>query len=131
MNGLHLIGDFYRCACAPDLLRDAAALESLCVGLCRDAGLTPVGRLFHTFAAADGGSAGVTGAVVLAESHLAIHTWPESASVTLDFYVCNFSGDNRERAREVFAALVEALAPRERGGEEIVRGELPGIGRAI
>lgn len=125
MNGLHLIGDFYRCACAPALLRDAAALETLCLSLCSAAGLTPVGRLFHTFSDADGAAAGVTGAVVLAESHLALHTWPETASVTLDLYVCNFSGDNRQRARTVFAGLAEALAPAERRGEEIVRGELP------
>lgn len=130
MNGLHLIGDLYRCACLPSLLHDAAALETLCVDSCRAAGLTPVGRLFHTFAGANGESAGVTGAVVLAESHLAIHTWPETASVTLDLYVCNFSGDNRRRARSVFAALVERLAPQTRRDAEIVRGELPpnGVG---
>ena len=126
MNGLHLIGDFYRCACIPALLRDANALERLCVGLCTRAGLTPVGRLFHRFAGPAGDSAGVTGAVILAESHLAIHTWPETASVTLDLYVCNFSGDNRERARAVFAALAEALAPQVQRCEEIARGELPG-----
>ena len=35
-----------------------------------------------------------SGAVLLAESHLAIHTWPERRGVTLDVYVCNFTADN-------------------------------------
>jgi spermidine synthase len=35
--------------------------------------------------------------VLLAESHLALHTWPERAGVTLDVYVCNFSTDNSAR----------------------------------
>jgi hypothetical protein len=41
------------------------------------------------------GFGGVTGVVLLAESHLAVHTWP-AAAVTLDVYVCN-SGDNSAR----------------------------------
>jgi spermidine synthase len=43
-------------------------------------------------------SPGVTGTVLLAESHLAIHTWPETGSVTIDVYVCNFSADNSGKA---------------------------------
>ncbi len=125
MNGLHLIADLYDCACEPALLVDAARLEAFCVDTCRAAGLTPVGRLFHTFSAAGGESAGVTGAVVLAESHLAIHTWPESASVTLDLYVCNYSSDNRASARRVFAALGDRLRPGRRVEHAIERGELP------
>jgi S-adenosylmethionine/arginine decarboxylase-like enzyme len=58
--------------------------------------------------------------VVLAESHLAIHTWPELAAVTLDLYVCNFSGDNSARARSVVDDLVRVFAP-----EDVVRYDVP------
>ena len=49
---------------------------------------------------------GVTGSLLLAESHLAIHTWPEFGAVTLDVYVCNFMGDNSAKATALMDALV-------------------------
>jgi S-adenosylmethionine decarboxylase len=71
------------------------------------AGLRPVGELFHRF---DAGG-GVTGVVLLAESHLAVHTWPELGAVTIDVYVCNFSGDNSAGPRQLLASLQAAFAP--------------------
>lgn len=125
MNGLHLIGDIYRCRGAHDTLTRRAALEKLCVGECRDAGLSPLGAYFYQFENAEGEPAGVTGTVVLAESHLAIHTWPETGDATLDVYVCNFSRDNSARARQVFRRVIEVLAPAEIVAHEVVRGRLP------
>lgn len=87
MNGLHLIADIYRCRAASELLVNRGRLETLCVEECREAGLTPLGAYFYQFLDEQGGDAGVTGTVVLAESHLAIHTWPETGDVTLDVYV--------------------------------------------
>lgn len=125
MNGLHLIGDIYRCRGAHDTLTRRATLEALCVTECRDAGLTPLCDYFYQFENADGEPAGVTGTVVLAESHLAIHTWPETGDATLDVYVCNFSRDNSARARQVFRRVIEVLAPAEIVAHEVVRGSLP------
>ena len=125
MNGLHLIVDLYRCHCTPELLRDRDVLETLCVEECSRVGLTPLGAHFFQFLNDDGTKAGVTGTVVLAESHLAIHTWPESASVTLDVYVCNFSRDNSERAHGLFERLLMLLKPGEAMRHEVVRGQLP------
>ena len=103
---------------------DAAELESFCVAGCTRHGLTVVGRLFHAFRDAAGAPAGVTGTVVLAESHLAIHTWPEVAGVTLDVYVCNFSGDNSTNARDLFAEIIAAFAPARLEKKEVARGHL-------
>ena len=94
MHGLHLIADLHDCRCRPGFLLDAPGLEFFCVAACERHGLTIVGRCFHQFRNAAGEPAGVTGTVVLAESHLAVHTWPEIGGVTLDVYVCNFSADN-------------------------------------
>ncbi len=125
MNGLHLIADMYRCDCTADLLCDRDVLEKLCVDECRNAGLTPLGAYFFQFLHDDGAKAGVTGTVVLAESHLAIHTWPETGDVTLDVYVCNFSRDNSARAHALFKRVVALLAPQETVKHEVVRGRLP------
>ena len=127
MNGLHLIADLHDCRCARELLFDAAELESFCVAGCTHHGLTVVGRLFHAFRDAAGSPAGVTGTVVLAESHLAIHTWPEVAGVTLDVYVCNFSGDNSTNARDLFAEIIAAFAPARLEKKEVARGHLTAI----
>ena len=126
MNGLHLIADLHDCRCAPSFLLDASALETFCVDACQRHGLTVVGRLFHTFHDASGQPAGVTGTVVLAESHLAVHTWPEIASVTLDVYVCNFSGDNSERAHALFTDVINHFSPVRLEKKEVARGHLGG-----
>ena len=125
MNGLHLIADLYDCQCDAALLRDAGRLETLAAESCLRHGLSIVGRLLHTFQDADGQSAGVTGALVLAESHLAVHTWPEINAVTCDLYVCNFSGDNSPRAEAVLADLLQAFAPRNPAIRRITRGRSP------
>jgi spermidine synthase/S-adenosylmethionine decarboxylase len=124
MNGLHLIADLHDCRCPPGLLLDAPRLEAYCVDACRRHGLTVVGRLFHAFTDAAGDPAGVTGTVVLAESHLAIHTWPEIGSVTLDVYVCNFSGDNSPRAHALFDEVIANFAPQRQDRTEVARGRL-------
>ena len=85
-----------------------AALRELCLDATRAAGLTPVGDCFHQFE-----PQGVTGTVLLAESHLAIHTWPEIGFVSIDVYVCNLCVDNSERARQLYEAIRRMLAPAE------------------
>src|SRR5574343_253132 len=124
MNGLHLIADLHDCHCPPALLLDAPGLETYCVDACQRHGLTVVGRLFHAFRDTAGEPAGVTGTVVLAESHLAIHTWPEIGGVTLDVYVCNFSGDNSQRAHALFDEVVGTFAPSRLEKNEVIRGHL-------
>jgi S-adenosylmethionine decarboxylase proenzyme len=124
MQGIHLIADLYGCDCPSTLLLDRATLERLCESTCRNAGLTPLGTYFYQFEQESGEKAGVTGTVVLAESHLAIHTWPESRSATLDVYVCNFSRDNSDRARTVFHTITARLQPQEQIDREVTRGEL-------
>lgn len=121
MHGLHLIADLHECRCEPRLLSDAGALRELCLAVCSTPGLSVVGQVFHQFGSA-AHPAGATGAVVLAESHLAIHTWPELSAVTLDLYVCNFSQDNSAAARAACERLIAAFAPGELVRHELARG---------
>ncbi len=121
MHGLHLTAELYGCRCDRQLLDDAGALRELCLAVCSLPGLTPLAEVFHQFGS-DSDPAGATGAVVLAESHLAVHTWPESAAVTLDLYVCNFSQDNSSAARQACGQLIAAFAPSQLVQRELQRG---------
>jgi S-adenosylmethionine decarboxylase proenzyme len=106
MDGIHLLGEWYGCpADTPEVTR-AGALRALCVKLSTEAGLTVVGECFHQFE-----PQGVTGTVLLAESHLAIHTWPEHGFVSIDVYVCNLATDNSAKAERLFRSLEAALKP--------------------
>ncbi len=121
MHGLHLIADLHGCAGEP-ALDDLDALRTLCRTAVAESGLRAVGELFHPFVGADGQAQGVTGVVLLAESHLAIHTWPELRSVTADVYVCNVGADNSARAETLMRRLVEAFRPAQSRIERVVRG---------
>lgn len=107
MKGLHILAEFAGCQCKPSLLEDASSLRKLCVEAIENVGLTIVGELFYTFK----GAGGVTGTVLLAESHLAVHTWPELLGVTLDAYVCNLSEDNSAKAEALVKQLEQAFTP--------------------
>jgi S-adenosylmethionine decarboxylase len=120
MQGLHLTADLRGCPTGRSLFTEPQALRQLCVQAVQSAGLSAVGELFHRFEA--GG--GVTGVVLLAESHLAVHTWPELAAVTIDVYVCNYSGDNSARAQDLMARLEAAFEPSSVERHQLERGAL-------
>ena len=126
MKGLHIIADLYGCR-KSEYLVSSAALRELCVKACKDAGLTVLGDHFIQFDGADGTQqGGSTGAVVLAESHLAIHTWPERDGATLDVYVCNYTCDNTGKAEAVYNTMLAALTPTDTMVERVQRGrDLP------
>jgi S-adenosylmethionine decarboxylase proenzyme len=117
MNGLHILADFHACKGDRRLLLDAGMLAALCRRACAGSGLVVVAEAFHQFP-----GAGATGALVLAESHLAIHTWPELDSVTLDLYVCNYSQDNRAAARTAYDTLRAGFKPGRVARRDIARG---------
>jgi len=123
MKGLHIVADLYRCPPA-DFLVSAVALRSLCTRACSAAGLTILGEQFCQFdginAVQDGGA---TGAVVLAESHLAIHTWPECNEASLDVYVCNVTADNSLKAEKLYQLMVDAFRPGDIAVQRIWRGK--------
>ena len=112
MQGLHLTADFYQCACGDVLMLDADAIASLCRRQTQDSGLTLVEERWVKFPDWQGQPGGVTGTVLLAESHLAIHTWPETGNVTIDVYVCNFSADNSPKAQVLMDGVMAAYAPK-------------------
>jgi S-adenosylmethionine decarboxylase proenzyme len=117
MDGIHLLGEWYGCVGDLPEMTQAEALRALCLRLSGDSGMTIVGDSFHQFA-----PAGVTGTVLLAESHLAIHTWPEHGFVTVDVYVCNYTTDNSAKAERLFRAMRDVLRPQRDKFQAIHRG---------
>jgi S-adenosylmethionine decarboxylase len=118
MQGLHLTADLRGCPVQP-ALTEPAALRRLCLEAVAASGLSPVGELFHRFPS----PGGVTGVVLLAESHLAVHTWPEIGAVTLDAYVCNFGADNSAKAEALIASLLVVFAPAHATRQRLMRGD--------
>ena len=126
MQGLHLTGDLFECGCSAALLTDLETLSTLCRNATNDSTLTIVDDKWHLFPDWNGEPGGITGTILLAESHLAIHTWPERRGVTLDVYVCNFTADNTGKAEKLFDALTMAFRPKSQVVNRITRGDLAG-----
>ena len=99
-KGIHILADIYEVSAGREEMLDADRLRSFTNQAVDDAGLTRVGESFVQFP-----GAGVTGVVLLAESHIAIHTWPEKDYLSLDIFVCNVDNDNTGKARSLYRAF--------------------------
>lgn len=79
--GNHILVEFMRCE--PDIMNDVSRIERDMVEAARKAGATVINSTFHHFS-----PYGVSGVVVIEESHLAIHTWPEYGYAAVDLFTC-------------------------------------------
>ena len=62
--------------------------------------------------------------MLLGESHLAIHAWPDERTVSLDVFVGRHAPNNRAKARAVYSFLKERLMPRKENLLQVNRGGL-------
>jgi len=69
--------------CEPEILRSLEKVRSIMVSAAKDAKATIVDVSFHEF-----NPFGISGVVVIAESHLTIHTWPEYNYAAVDIFTC-------------------------------------------
>ncbi|MDT8990537.1 S-adenosylmethionine decarboxylase [Curvibacter sp. APW13] len=125
MHGLHLTADLFDCTCEQRWLTDADAVLARCVALVQAAGLQPVAQLAHRFPDSPHGPGGITATVLLAESHLCVHTWPETCSATLDVYVCNFGADHSAKAQALRDSVVALFLPQRLHAHALHRGQAP------
>lgn len=66
------------------LLGDSSIIEAALMRAAKAAGATAIFSKFHHF----GAGQGVTGVLLLAESHISIHTWPEHGFAAVDAFMC-------------------------------------------
>ena len=98
MVGKHCILELYECD--PSRLNDEAFLRTSITTAAKSAGATLLNLITHHFE-----PQGVTGLALLAESHISIHTWPESGYAAVDVFTC---GDHT-MPEQACAVLSEAL----------------------
>ncbi len=79
--GRHILVEFY--GCSSELLNQVVHIEQSMVAAAKEAGATVLNATFHHFS-----PFGVSGVVVIQESHLAIHTWPEYQYAAVDLFTC-------------------------------------------
>lgn len=93
MPGNHGLLDLYGCDEA--ILKDEGRLKTALVAAAQAAEATILTEHFHIF----GGAGGVTGVLLLAESHISIHTWPEHRFAAIDAFICG--GMKLEKVKEI------------------------------
>ena len=76
------------------------AIRPLLLEAVRAAGATIVTEIFHNFS-----PHGVSGVIVIAESHVAIHTWPEHTYAAVDIFSCSATLDQVAMGKDIAAAL--------------------------
>ncbi len=79
--GRHLIADFYDCDAA--ILADAENLEKIFLEAAKASGATVLQSVFRKF-----NPQGVSGFMIIAESHMSVHTWPEHDYAAVDIFTC-------------------------------------------
>lgn len=116
--GRHILVEFS--GCKPEAMDDVSHIEESMTQAARDASATVIDSSFHHFS-----PYGVSGVVVIQESHLAIHTWPEYGYAAVDLFTC---GDTVDPWIS-FDALKKAFGASNHSAIEMYRGSLSMLNR--
>jgi S-adenosylmethionine decarboxylase len=111
--GTHLLLDLKDCD--KEVLNDLNFLKESLYAAATEAGATVLGESFHHFH-----PQGVSGVVIITESHLFIHTWPEYSYAAVDIFTCGDSSKPRKAAQ----FLIERLCSKNPSIMELQRGIL-------
>ncbi len=111
--GRHLLIELQECN--KEVLNDLGFLRDAVVAAAINCGAVVLGESFHRFS-----PQGISGVVVIAESHLSIHTWPEYGYAAVDIFTCGTAVEP-EKAVET---LIEKLGAKNHSLMEIQRGPL-------
>ncbi|MDI9462969.1 MAG: adenosylmethionine decarboxylase [Bacillota bacterium] len=109
--GHHVLAEFY--GCSAEILNDMQKIERTMVDAALEAGSEIREVAFHKFS-----PQGVSGVIVISESHLTIHTWPELGYAAVDVFTCGTKVDPWVSCNY----LKEHLAAERLTAQEIARG---------
>ena len=93
--GRHYLVDFR--SCDPSSLEQMEVTREIFLRAARESNATLLGELFHQFE-----PVGVSGVLLIAESHISVHTWPEDGFASVDIFTCGEEMDP-EAAIDVLA----------------------------
>lgn len=82
MLGVHYILELYDCN--PEKLKNRHTIEEALLRIAKEANTHTIGSFFHQFK-----PYGVSGVIIIEESHISIHTWPEHSYAAIDFFACS------------------------------------------
>jgi S-adenosylmethionine decarboxylase len=109
--GIHLIAEFWN----GKIIEDPKEIKKILIGSVKEAKSTPLEVAIHKFS-----PQGLTGVVLLAESHIAIHSWPEFNYMAIDIFTC---GD-QAKPRKALQYLKKIFKPKKVEIQEIKRGKI-------
>jgi S-adenosylmethionine decarboxylase proenzyme len=118
--GVHILAEYYNCN--RERLNSGATIEKFMKQAVLEAGATIVTTAFHTF-----NPFGVSGVIVIAESHLSIHTWPEYGYAAVDIFTCGDIVD----PWKAFNFLRNKLQSGHFSTMEMKRGQIEVIGQEL
>ena len=122
--GRHILCEVY--GCDPEVLNDVETIKEIMVNAALRAGAEVREVAFHKFS-----PQGVSGVVVISESHLTIHTWPEYSYAAVDVFTCGEHVDpvvacqyirERFRAKDMVASLVRRGILQQHGLQKVSSG---------
>ncbi|TSC56047.1 MAG: spermidine synthase [Parcubacteria group bacterium Greene0714_21] len=110
--GVHVVADFW----SPKDIENVQQLKRLLLRAAKEANSIPLEISLHAFS-----PCGLTGVVLVAESHIAIHTWPEIGYMAVDIFTC---GKN-VKPKKALEFLQKELKPKKVFIQTLKRGMLP------
>jgi len=110
-NLSHVLAEVYDCD--PNILNDAEEIEEILVKAALEAGAEVREVAFHKFS-----PQGVSGVVIISESHLTIHTWPEFGYAAVDVFTCG----ERVNPWDACNYIADKLCAKHMDATEIKRG---------
>ncbi|MBU6415331.1 adenosylmethionine decarboxylase [Patescibacteria group bacterium] len=115
-KSLHILADLYDCRGEQKYFIEKSAVRDRILRTVKKAGFQIVASRFHKF-----GDGGITGVIIVSESHITIHTWPEKTFVNVDVFFCNYTSDNSKKARAVFNYFKRLYKPKRTNRKEVWR----------
>ena len=115
--GEHILIELYNCN--KELIDNSVLLEEIMLKAAEVANATVVKSVFHNFS-----PQGVTGVIVVEESHFAIHTWPEHNYAAVDLFTCSEEMDYNA----AYKFLEKELQADRSSFSKVLRGEKKFLG---
>lgn len=122
ISGQHILADFYRCQCDTSYLTSIDRIKNILRKKIKEYELTPLVEAQYIFESEV--DSAYSFVILLSESHISLHSFPEEKYLSMDCYTCNYSRDNTEATKKVYEFLKEIFKPEKVDYKFIERGRI-------